>query len=316
LHPFLFCRDLNILGRYSTGFMIQFTSKVQHNTYEKGEFTDEQPRTLEETIQLIKSFPWDNERTLTDIQLTGPSVTIINDSLDYLKIGLFFNSKYCLYYLDSDNHLYEYHATTIEDACSLVSDFFQNTLDLNTFEKHFLSIGSRAHFETNYFEYREKPLRVLLLTIFLIFYSAIFFIWTIAAVKSNAGALMVFLPLIFGGVMYAILGKIFYNAYVNRNCYLQISKGSNTFTFGYNGNDLKTYNKADVVEIVSYENRGSRNPNFVSAFQINFKDSTFIKFTNMLISSTDLFSKFNDARDNCYVNIVQGKGGFWKALST
>lgn len=37
--------------------MLQLTSKIQHNTYEKGEFSDEQPRDLDETIRLIKDFP-------------------------------------------------------------------------------------------------------------------------------------------------------------------------------------------------------------------------------------------------------------------
>jgi hypothetical protein len=38
--------------------MLQLTSKLQHNTYEKGEFSDEQSRNVDETIQLIKNFPW------------------------------------------------------------------------------------------------------------------------------------------------------------------------------------------------------------------------------------------------------------------
>jgi hypothetical protein len=88
--------------------MPEFISKLQHNTYEKGEFSDEQPRDLEETINLIKDFPWDAERTLTDIQLTGPSVTILDNDLNYLKLGLYFGGKFCVYYLDKDNHLYEY----------------------------------------------------------------------------------------------------------------------------------------------------------------------------------------------------------------
>jgi hypothetical protein len=30
--------------------MLQLTSKLQHNTYEKGEFSDEQSRNVDETI--------------------------------------------------------------------------------------------------------------------------------------------------------------------------------------------------------------------------------------------------------------------------
>ena len=54
--------------------MPEFISKLQHKTYEKGEFSDEKVRSLDETIKLIKTFPWDAERTLTDVQLTGSSV--------------------------------------------------------------------------------------------------------------------------------------------------------------------------------------------------------------------------------------------------
>ncbi|QEC79944.1 hypothetical protein [Mucilaginibacter ginsenosidivorax] len=85
--------------------MPQFISKLQRNTYEKGEFSDEQPRNLDETIQLIKDFPWDLERPLTDIQLTGPSVTIQDAELNYLKLGLYFGGKFCVYYLDKDNQI-------------------------------------------------------------------------------------------------------------------------------------------------------------------------------------------------------------------
>jgi lipase chaperone LimK len=55
--------------------MPEFISKVQHKTYEKGEFSDEKVRTLQETIELIKAFPYDDERALTSVELTGPSVT-------------------------------------------------------------------------------------------------------------------------------------------------------------------------------------------------------------------------------------------------
>jgi hypothetical protein len=57
--------------------MAEFISKLQYKTYEKGEFSDEKARSLEETIQLIKNFPWEEQRG-GDVQLTGPSVTIQN----------------------------------------------------------------------------------------------------------------------------------------------------------------------------------------------------------------------------------------------
>src|ERR1700740_3678003 len=134
--------------------MPEFISKLQHKTYEKGEFSDEKSRGLDETIELVKNFPWDSERTLTDIQLTGPSITIQDEYVNYLKVGLYFNGKFCLYYLDNENHLYEYHAADITEACKTLADFFEGKLDLGKFDKHFFNIGNEPHFLTSSFEYR------------------------------------------------------------------------------------------------------------------------------------------------------------------
>src|SRR4051812_13455873 len=126
--------------------MPEFISKIQHNTYEKGEFSDEKTRTLDETVELIKSFPFDAERSLTVIQLTGPSITIQDEYVNYLKVGLYFNGKLCIYYLDNDNHLYEYYVLSVDEACNLVTDYFNGTLDLTKFEKHLFNFGNKAHF--------------------------------------------------------------------------------------------------------------------------------------------------------------------------
>jgi hypothetical protein len=78
--------------------MPEFISKIQYKTYEKGEFSDEKVRNVEETLSLIKEFPW-NEQRGVDVQPTGPSVTIQDEYVNYLKVGLYFNGKFCLYYL-------------------------------------------------------------------------------------------------------------------------------------------------------------------------------------------------------------------------
>jgi hypothetical protein len=294
--------------------MPQFISKVQHKTYEKGEFTDEKERSLAETIELINTFPWDNERTLTDIQLTGPSVTICDEYVNYLKIGLFFNGKYCLYYLDRDNHLYEYHTAEMQMVNKLTSDFFNATLDLSQFEKHLFNIGNKTHFETCHFEYREKLWRILMLTIMLLFYG-VFFLIGDSLLFFKSGSL--YLSLIFGLVslgFYYFLFRIYHNAFVNRDNYLQISKGNDVFSFGYSSDTISCYNKADIKEIVSYENRGSRNPNLVVAFEIVFKNDESIKFTNMLIGSSDFHLKFQDSMGNSTMPFTMAKKGIWKML--
>lgn len=288
--------------------MSEFISKLQHKTYEKGEFSDEKLRSLDETIDLIKNFPWDAERTLTDVQLTGPSVTIHDEDINYLKAGLYFNGKYCLYYLDRDNHLYEYHAPDINDACKIATDFFSGQLDLEKFEKHFFNIGNQAHFVTNYFEYREKVWRILLLNILTLIYGIFFICISTGLIKSNQPTVLSFIIILFAGLFLFLLGRIFYNAIINRNNYLQISRGNDLFKFGYNEKNIQTYSKKDIDKVVIYESRGNRNPNLVCMYEIYFKDGNVIKFSNMLISDMALKSKFPD------FTITYGKKSILKML--
>jgi len=288
--------------------MPELISKVQYKTYEKGEFSVQKARNLDETITLIKDFPWDAERTLTDIQLTGPSVTIQDNDLNYLKIGLYFNSKYCLYYLDNENHLFEYHANDMEDTCKVVTDFFEGSLDLQPFEKHFFNVGNLAHFITNYFEYREKPWRILMLTGFLLVYGIGFAFADVAISKLKEGYLIVIIVLI-SAFFYYILGKIYFAAFMNRKNYLQLSKGNDVFSFGFNEDTINTYNKKDIDQIIIYRSGGNRNPNLISVYEIYFKDGRMIKFSNMLISDIYFAGKFPDNK------ITYGKKSPLKMLS-
>lgn len=265
--------------------MLQLISKLQHNTYEKGEYSDEQPRTLDETIQLIKAFPWDAERALTDIQLTGPSVTIQDNDLNCLKLGLYFNGKFCIYYLDKENHLFEYHAATIEEACNLVNNFFEQTLNLKPFDKHLFNIGNKAHFVTNDFIYRVNPLRVIASVAALSIY-ALSVIYSIvygdhhSAESPFPGMTFVFIALI--GVL------IGYIAFINmsgRHQYLQISRGNNQFLYGLDEQHIMTYYKTDIEEIIHTQSRNMSN------IQIRLKNGEIIKPT-MLITDLNLLQKF------------------------
>ena len=294
--------------------MPAFISKVQHETYEKGEFSDEKERGLAETLDLINNFPWDKERTLTDIQLTGPSVTICDEDVNYLKAGLYFNGKFCLYYLDRDNHLYEYHTAEMQTVYKLVTDFFNSTLDLSQFEKHLFNIGNKAHFETCWFEYREKPWRIFMLTAMLLIYGVFINIAYGALLFGRTpwyvGLILLPIPMLFVYVLF----RIYYNAIVNRDNYLQISRGNAVFSFGYTDDSVKNYNKANIKELVYYQSRGTRNPNLVEAFEIVFKNGETIKLTNMLIGSSDFQSKFYDSMGNATMPITYAKKSMLKML--
>lgn len=265
--------------------MLQLISELQHNTYEKGEYSDEQLRTVDETIQLIKDFPWDAERALTDIQLTGPSVTIQDNDLNYLKLGLYFNGKFCIYYLDKDNHLHEYHAPTIEEAYNLVKDFFEQTLDLKPFDKHLFNIGNKPHFVTNDFVYRVNPVRVIASVAALSIY-ALSVIYLIiygnhhSTERQFPGMAFIFIFLI--GIF------IGYIAFINmsgRHQYLQISRGNNQFLYGLDEQHIMTYYKTDIEEIIHTQSRNMSNT------QIRLKNGEVIKPT-MLITDIDLLQKF------------------------
>jgi len=271
--------------------MPEFISKLQHKTYEKGEFSDEKARNLPDTLALIKNFPWEEERPLTAVDLTGPSVTIKDEDLNYLKVGLYFNGKYCLYYLDRDNHLYEYYAPDITDVYKKVTDFFNGQLDLSAFEKHFFNIGNQGHFVNKSFIYEVKLWRVVLLSWPFILFFLIFLIFFIAIITTPAPFYVVLVPIIFVLLLGGTLTYIF-NKYVKCSAQtLQISKGNNNFSFN-DGSGENVYNKNEIKEIIIYKPAGGRNPNDFYVYEIYFKDGSMIKFSNMLISDIVFGNKF------------------------
>lgn len=281
--------------------MPEFISKLQHNSYEKGEFSDEKVRDIEETLQLVRSFPYDKERTGTDIQLTGPSITIQDEDVNYLKVGLYFNNKLCIYYLDRDNHLYEYHAAGIDDAVDVVTCYFKGQLDLQKFDKHLFNIGNRPHFVTNYFEYKVKFWRYFLLAGLI----SLFLIFLITAAISRMAVAVSTFPMI---LLLAFLDcAIYYNIFSNRESYLQISKGSDTFLFGYDEHNIKTYNKTEVLKLEIGE---SRKPSMPGVYKLYLKNGEILRISNLLIKSYDLIRKFSDPMDNLKIELVYVRQGY------
>jgi hypothetical protein len=272
--------------------MPEFISKLQYKTYEKGEYSDEKVRNLEETIELIKSFPWEQQRGV-DVQLTGPSVTIQDEYGNYLKAGLYFNSKFCLYYFDCDHHLYEYHAPDLDDVLSTVGEFFKGQVDLTKFEKHLFNIGNSVHFLSNDFIYRVKGWRVVLLSTFFIVFFLMFLLFTIGFASKAAPFYIFGIPLLFSLLFGGILIHILKCYLACSNQVLQISTGNNIFCFD-NDDGNRTYDKNDIKEIIKYIPGGGRNPNSFVVYEIHFKDESIIKFSNMLISDINFGHKFSN----------------------
>lgn len=265
--------------------MLQLISKLQHNTHEKGEYSDEQPRDVEETIKLIKDFPWDAERALTDIQLTGPSVTIQDSDLNYLKLGLYFNGKFCIYYLDNHNHLYEYHVPTIDEACTLVKVFFEQTLDLKLFDKHLFNIGNQPHFITNSFVYRVNPLRIIASIAALSVYALLVVFLIIDGNFHLSQSGLPGIGFLFIAAIGLFVGYITFINMTGRNQYLQISRGNGLFLYGWDEQHIVTYNKADIEEIIQIESWNMSN------ILIKFKNGEVIQ-PKMLIRDFDFKEKF------------------------
>ena len=69
--------------------MISLISKIQYHNFEAGEFIDRKERSYEDTISLIKAFPWATERNGLKVDLTNPSITIENSYNEFLKLALY-----------------------------------------------------------------------------------------------------------------------------------------------------------------------------------------------------------------------------------
>jgi hypothetical protein len=273
--------------------MPEFTSKLQYKTSEKGEYFDEKTRNLEDTIELIKSFPWEKER-YADVELTGPSITIKDERGNYLKVGIYYGGRFSLYYLDPKRNFYKYYQINIDKVFVMVTDFFNGQIDLQKFDRHRFALNAKSYFVTDSFEYRIKAWKVVLLTIFWDMYFIPLLAFSIISNFIKVVEPMGFILIIIACLLAIIPVSIFLNAYKNRNQYLKISRGESTFQFGDSKTGIIVYNKSDIKKIVNYVDKASRSPNMIEVIEIIFNDDSSIIFTNMLISCITLNYKFSD----------------------
>ncbi|MCJ8209086.1 hypothetical protein MUY27_05150 [Mucilaginibacter sp. RS28] len=277
--------------------MLKLISKVQHKNYEKGEFSDEQSRSLEETLELIKKFPWEQERSLTDIQLTGPGVVIQNNAGEYLKVGLYFNGKFALYYLDQNGRLFDHPVVTLTEVCERIASFFKGGLDLIVFKKNTNSLFPRTHFITKSFEYRGTLSSFFINSWGLMAVEIIIILvmWYLLINERYTDAFVVSFILV---MLSATLIYFVYGAYKAKKMYLRLSKGNEEFSFGYDINNVKNYSKELIANVEFYSRQKKsffRNGiplTTAKAFKINFKNGEYIRFSSFLISGNQLRKKF------------------------
>ena len=284
--------------------MPEFISKLQYKNYEKGEYSDEKARNLGETIELINKFPWAKEQ-YADVDLTGPSITILDNKDNFLKIGIYYGGMFSLYYLDSRQRYYEMHNVKIEFVHNKVEEFFKGEIDLQIFEKDNFAFGKRSFFITDNFEYHIKFWKVLLFSNAINIYFIPLVVFAIMVIL-KAPHENVAIPLL---TIIVVLGSfilyIFLKFYKKRTQFLKISRGNPKLSFGDDQYSIKAYQKEDIDKIFNYVGKGLRNPNMIEIFEILFKDGSSIKFTNMTISSYTLASKFSDKWNLSPVTVEQ-----------
>jgi len=286
--------------------MPEFISKLQHYISEQGEFTDEKARGLDQTLELIKNFPWDVERPYASADLTGPSVTIEDESGNYLKIGLGADSLLRVNYLDAGGHLYDYGVDKLETAILELKSFFIGTVDLGKYHKHLLSVGHRADFISQNFVYKAN----LWETVSSCFSIPIFlflpvFMWVKSSPDAPNSERILFISVAL--FLTAILVYIFtrYFSYMHKS--LQITRGNDTFYFN-DGLSTTKYDKNNINQIVVYTTgSGTRKPLYFYVYEIQFNDGTSLRFSNMLISNGNFKRKFPDD-----IFTYSDKWAFWK----
>lgn len=266
--------------------MSEFISKLQYKTSEDGEFYDEKPRNFDETLQLIKDFPWDVER-YAEIDITGPSVTIEDENGNFLKMGIYYGGWYSLYYLDTKNNFHERLHIDVDEALHTIGEFFEGEINLQEFKKQQFGYLKRKYFKTSKLEYRVTCLGFILLYIFWWLYFLIFFSICILVLQP----VPVLITLLTSGVFLMYLISPFYR---HRSEYIQISRGNNVFYFGKNNEDVRAYNKKDIEKVLFYRPQNSRSPNMIEVIEVVFKDGSLIRFSNLLISQSVFSYKFSN----------------------
>ncbi|MCC8409058.1 hypothetical protein LJ707_08955 [Mucilaginibacter sp. UR6-1] len=269
--------------------MPKLISKLQHKNYETGEFSDEKARDLDETISLIKAFPWEDERHLTDIQLTGPSVTICNEAGEYLKIGLYFNHKFALYYINRKEKLHEFYTADIEEVTLTVHSFFQDTLPIKLFNRKHFSFNSKKHFSTRDFTYEFNIylwwLKILFGGLF-----TMFFLWTGLVIMYNYASIFAIFCIIPAVVLYRDINHYLYSKGIK----IIISKGKDHF-YLYTATTKNKLYKRDIEKVIVSEIPFSRHPARLCS-EIIFKDGRSIKLSSLVIQPLTLASKLKNAK--------------------
>lgn len=266
-------------------------SRGQYVHYEVGEFTGDQERTEEETIQLIRDFPWVEQCHLTPVGTTAPSITLDDGMGSYLKTGHYYNSKFCLYYLQAGGTFLKKIVTSLDEAISVARDFYNGRDITAGFNKDTLP-NARKHFVVNDFVYRVDVARIfryMLFTIIITLPSLALLCWMVAMGGDAPWAffaVVVVMCMFFFGINWLL----FFNYYrYSKDLFVSIAKCHDIFRFG-TAADFKEYSKSDIETIVvrQAQPRRAKGPIWseFKIYEVTFKNGEMIRFPNLLIDNS------------------------------
>ncbi|MEI6950005.1 hypothetical protein V9K67_22660 [Paraflavisolibacter sp. H34] len=277
--------------------MTTLTTKIQYHPFETGEFTDERGRTLSDTIDLIRQFPWNDQRANSTVGLTGPSVTIEGKHGDYLRLSPYYHGKYVLHYFDAGKRLFLKSFHQLSEADPYLERFFAApSFDPGDFRKE--NTWPRRllpHFISRDFHYRVTPAvawKYLWSTCGLILGLWLFMIFSFLNVGRDHyewGILMVLAPYLF------LVGthlRLFWNYYrYAKDKLLIMSKGNEVFYFGTRDNPVR-YHKSDIARATFCRiKHGKSSLAAFSLVELYLKDGTEFSLPNILIPDFELSAK-------------------------
>lgn len=269
--------------------------KIQYHNFEPGEFVDNQKLSFEDTVPVIRSFPWEEERTKLKVSLTNPSITFQTDNNLFLKLALYYHKKFILYFYDGMS-LYTHSFFKLDDSFTLIEYFFiHSDIDRSQYKLerarakklniHFLSqdfVYSTAN--KSFFQLMGYYTRILLIL------DVVFGIYVVT--RHGPSTLNIILILVFfvilGGINLSLHANYFFNS---RNEKLVLSKGSDSFLFGKNETPKK-YFKKDIHQIIIEKNTSSSCPwNGYTLTSIEMKNGEVLPIPSIFLHAYEIEMK-------------------------
>ena len=274
-------------------------SKIQYSNFEPGEFIDKRERNYDEVIALVKEFPWEDQRKNVVIDLTVAAITLQVSETNYLKMSLYFNQKFILYFFDGKS-LYSKSFTKVSDTFNDIRIYF-NTCNIDsTFKKeNILFKALKPHFSSQDFIYKidKKNLMAYLDWYgWLFFPSLILSVVVVVSAYFKQGGTTALLIMIFLFFALPLMGGI--NLLLCRNYYrfskgkvLQLSRGAYSFKYG-DKNNPTNYKKADIEYIEIKRNDSTRcGWNNYTLTMLYMKNKEVIKIPSIFLDDTEIRRK-------------------------